>query len=223
MKNTDPAKPAPTAKSAADLAILGNFRRALKVYLNLIEEGSDRDLIRELPLHARHIMEALEAAAVTHPELLAGVARGEATWPVLASRHLPQGQDFAALADRIQLGADVVIDVSSRARYRLDPPLNRFLLQMLVHGCLPTPKNFYFLDQLEDRPKLTRQSLPWYLDEYLMPLLDDLREKEGSWDGVPALANLVKGVADPAAQRRLARKHLRLALLEMASPEKEVA
>jgi hypothetical protein len=219
MKNAAISLPVPTADSAEAMATLGNLRQALKDCLHLVEAGTHPDLLGELPQFARTLVEALEAAAASHPDLLAQVARFEVTWPVLAARHHPQGQDFAALADRIQLGADVVVSVLPRATCRLDSPLNRFLLQVLVQGCLAPPRDFYFLGEPEHPPKLTRQSLPWYLDEYLLPLLDDLRQREGSWNGVPAVADLVAGMADAEEQRRVAREQIRLALLDLAGPE----
>ena len=73
-----------------------------------------------------------------------------------------------------------------------------------------------------DRPPPMKNLLT-YLDEYLMPLLNDLREEQGSWDGVPALADLVAEVSGATKQRRVIREQIRLALLELAGPKGEAA
>jgi hypothetical protein len=223
MKNTEPSSPDPTAPaSLADagdaLAANLKFNDALKNFLHHVEAGHDLSLIAELAISTRVMVEALDAAAVAHPESLTCAACDMVVWPVLVARHQPRGRDFTALADRIGLGSNVVVSVSPRARYRTDTPLNRFLLQVLLDSYIDTPKRFFLLRWPKDRPKLTHRSLPWYLDEYLMPLLNRLREEQGSWDGVPALADLVADVPGATKQRGVIREQIRLALLELAGP-----
>jgi hypothetical protein len=202
---------------------LSCYRDAQQEYLSALATTSDPDLIGELPLYARDLVEALDTVSLSHPELIAEVAEENIAWPVMAARHLPRGHDFAALADRIRLGSKVVISTSARATYRFDTPLNRWLLSVLLHDYFATPAEFYFLRRLDHQPRLTRQTLPWFLDDRLMPMLDDLRHREGDWSGVPALADLVAGVPHPQRQRHLARQHLKIALLELAGPTKEAA
>ena len=228
MRNTEPSKPKPPeAASLADvgdaLAALFKFNDALKDFLRHVRAGHDLSLNAELAISTRLMVEALDAAAVAHPESLACAACDMVVWPVLVARHQPRGRDFAALADRIGLGSNVVVSVSPRARYRTDTPLNRFLLQVLLDSYINTPKRYFLLRWPKDRPKLTHRSLPWYLDEYFMPLLNDLREEQGSWDGVPALADLVAAVSGATKQHRVIREQIRLALLELAGPKGETA
>jgi len=218
MKSQTKSQSIPTADDVDALKALCDFRESHHAYLKLIKAGNDPSLISELPLYVCEMVEMLESLAVTHPELLADVAKENVAWPVMAARHLPQGVDFAALADRIQLGANAVVSVSPHARYRWDTPLNQFLFSVIQHHCLSTPQEFFFLTPPVHQPRLTRRSLPWYLDDLVMPLLDELREKQGSWDGVPSVAMLVKGIGDAAAQRRVVRKHIQAALLELAGP-----
>jgi hypothetical protein len=202
---------------------LSRYRDAQQEYLSALATTSDPDLIGELPLYARDLVEALDAASLSHPELIAEVAEENIAWPVMAARHLPRGYDFAALADRIRLGSKVVVSTSPRATYRFDTPLNRWLLSVLLHDYFATPAEFYFLRRPDHQPRLTRQTLPWFLDDRLMPLLDDLRHREGDWSGVPALAALVAGITHPQRQRHVVRHHLKNALLDLAGREKEAA
>jgi hypothetical protein len=220
MKASCQAQPAVSADSAEALRVLADYRDAHRKFLGLIAAGiGPPDLIGELGVYVIEMVEALARAAETHPALVAGLARESVAWPVMVARHLPRGADFTALADRIELGADMVVSVSPRARYRWDAPLVRFLLKVIQHHFLATPKEFFFLRPPEHQPRLTRRSLPWYLDEFVMPLLDGLREKQGDWEGVPAVAALTQGVTGAAAQRRVVRTRIRETLLELAGPE----
>ena len=194
--------------------ILSIFSGLTLTYINLAK-GGDRDLIVELPLYARQLVEAMEELAPQHPELFAEQARHEVAWPIMAARHYPKESAFKAVADLIQLGSKATVNVSPRARYKLNTPINRFLLKLLG-GTIATAKNFYFVEVPDDPPKLTAKTLPYYLDEFIMPRLDEIREKEGSWEGLPAVADIVKRIPYESEHRSAVRNRIKRALEAMA-------
>jgi hypothetical protein len=198
--------------------VLCSFRRILKVYLVLACQG-DSTLIRELPLYARQIVEALDEIALKHPSLLAEQAQYQVAWPIMAARHYPKESDFEQLAKRIKLGSKTVVNLSPRARYKLKTPINRFLLKLL-EGSIATPKDFYFVQLPDNLPKLTPKTVPYYLDDFIMLALDEIREKEGSWDGIPAVAAIVKGIAYESEHRSAVRNRIKRALKAMAARER---
>jgi hypothetical protein len=198
--------------------VLCSFRQITSVYLTLARQG-DSDIIRELPLRARQIVEALEEIASKYPDLLAEQARYQVAWPIMAARHYPKESDFKQLAERIKLGSKTVVNLSPRARYKLKTPINRFLLTLL-EGSIATSKDFYFVQLPDDLPKLTPKTVPYYLDDFIMPMLDEIREKEASWDGIPAVADIVKGIAYESEHHSAVRNRIKRALKAMAGPER---
>jgi hypothetical protein len=176
-------------------------------------------MIRELPLYARQIVEALEEIALKYPDLLAEQAQHQVAWPIMAARHYPKESDFKQLAERIKLGSKTVVNLSARARYKLKTPINRFLLTLL-EGSIATSKDFYFVQLPDDLPKLTPKTVPYYLDDFIMPMLGEIREKEASWDGIPAVAAIVKGIAYESEHRSAVRNRIKRALKAMAGPER---
>jgi hypothetical protein len=200
------------------VAVLCSFRQIIKVYLALAREG-DSTLIRELPLHARQIVVALDEITSKYPDLIAEQAQRQVAWPIMAARHYPKESDFKRLAERIKLGSKTVVNLSPRARYKLKTPINRFLLTLL-EGSIATPKDFYFVQLPDNLPKVTPKTVPYYLDDFIMPALDEIREKEGSWDGIPAVAHIVKGIAYESEHRSAVRNRIKRALKAMAAPER---
>jgi hypothetical protein len=199
-------------------AVLSSFRRAITLYLALAREGSST-MIAELPLYARQIVEALDEIALKHPSLLAEQAQYQVAWPIMAARHYPKESDFKRLAERIKLGSKTVVNLSPSARYKLKTPINRFLL-ILLEGSIATTKDFYFVQLPDNLPKLTPKTVPYYLDDFIMPMLDEIREKEGSWGGLPAIADIVKRIAYESEHRSAVRNRIKRALKAMAAPER---
>ena len=204
--------------SEAATAVVCGFRNALTCYNGLVRLGN-ATAISELPLNARLLVETLEEIASQHPNLLAELAQHQVSWPIMAARHYPKESDFRKLADRIKLGSKAVVNLSPRARYKLDTPINRFLLRLL-EGSIATAKGFYFVQLPDDPPKLTLNTVPYYLDDFVMPMLDQIREKEGSWNGIPAVADIVKRIAYGSEHRSAVRNRIKRALKAMASPER---
>ncbi len=198
--------------------ILGQFRVLLAEYIILAREGN-RDLITELPFYAQQLVEALEELAPKFPELFAEQAQYAVEWPIMAARHYPKESDFKAVADLIQLGSKAVVNVSPRARYKLNTRINRFLLTLLA-GSISTAKQFYFVQLPKDPPKLTAKTLPYYLDEFIMPMLDEIRETEGSWNGIPAVASIVKRISYESEHRSAVRNRIKRALEAMAATKR---
>lgn len=196
--------------------VLCSFRQITLAYLTLARQG-DSDIIRELPLYARQIVEALEEIASKYPDLLAEQAQHQVAWPIMAARHYPKESDFKQLAERIKLGSKTVVNLSARARYKLKTPINRFLLTLL-EGSIATPKDFYFVQLPDDLPRLTPRTVPYYLDDFIMPMLDEIREKESSWNGIPAVADIVKKIAYESEHRSAVRNRIKRALKAMAGP-----
>lgn len=176
-------------------------------------------MITELPLYARQIVEALEEIALKNPKLLAEHAQHQVAWPIMAARHYPKESDFKQLAERIKLGSRTVVNLSPRARYKLNTPVNRFLL-VLLEGSIATAKDFYFIQLPDNPPKLTPKTVPYYLDDFIMPMLDKIREKESSWDGIPAIVDIVKRIAYESEHRSAVRNRIKRALKAMAAPER---
>src|ERR1035438_6066693 len=87
--------------------LLGIFRGLTASYVTLARNG-DRDLILELPLYARQLVEAMAELAPKHAALFAEQARHEVDWPIMAARHYPKESDFKQVADLIQLGSKAV-------------------------------------------------------------------------------------------------------------------
>jgi hypothetical protein len=198
--------------------LLGIFRGLTLSYIHLAR-GGDRDLILELPLYARQLVEVMEELTPNYSELFAEQARHEVAWPIMAARHYPKESDFRALADLIELGSKAVVNLSPRARYKLDTPINRFLLQ-LFGGTIATAKEFYVVNLRDDMPKLTPKTLPYYLDEFIMPKLEQIRDNEGSWAGIPAIADIVKRIPYESEHRSAVRNRIKRALKAMAAPER---
>ena len=218
MKRTKKHTTDQSIDSEAATAIVCGFRNALSCYNGLVRLGNVT-AISELPLNARLLVETLEEVASQHPNLLVELAQRQASWPIMAARHYPKESDFRKLADRIKLGSKAVVNLSPRARYKLDTPINRFLLRLL-EGSIATVKEFYFV-KLPDNPlRLTPKTIPYYLDDFVMPMLDEIREKEGSWNGIPAVADIVKGIAYESEHRSAVRNRIKRALKAMAAPER---
>lgn len=199
---------------AAD-AVLCSFRRIIPIYLALARQGNPT-MIAELPLYARQIVEGLEEIALKYPKLVAEQAQHQVAWPIMAARHYPKESDFKQLAERIKLGSRSVVNLSPRTRYKLNTPINRFLLSLL-EGSIATAKDFYFVQLPENLPKLTPETVPYYLDDFIMPMLDEIREKEASWAGVPAVAEIVKRIAYESEHRSAVRNRVKRALKAMAA------
>lgn len=200
--------------SAAVIAILTAMRLLVVYYLDLARRGHP-SLISELPLYARQMVEALDELAVAHPELMAPIAEREIEWPIMAARNYPKESDFKKLADRIRLGTKTVVSLSPRKKFKPHTPLNRFLLHLL-NGTLATNREFYFLKMPPDLPRLTLRTLPHLLDEVIMPVIDGLKTREGSWDGAPELAAIVRRIPYQSEHRSAIRNRIKRALRAMA-------
>lgn len=207
-----------TGDCKAALAILTALRILILQYTSLAKNGNPV-LIHELPIYARQMVEALDDIAGEHPEMLAENAQHQVDWPILAARHYPKESDFKELAEAINLGTKVVVNTSPRARYKLKTPINRFLLKLLG-GSIATAKEFYFVQQPDEPPKLTNETLPYYLDDFIMPLLDEIRQKEGSWDGLPVVADILKRVPYESEHRSAVRNRIKRALKALANRER---
>jgi hypothetical protein len=218
MKHTKKPIVADSINSEAVNAIVCGFKRALLRYNGLVRLGNTV-AISELPLHACVLVEALEEVVSQHPNLLIELAQHQVSWPIMAARHYPKESDFGKLADRIKLGSKAVVNLSPRARYKLATPINRFLLRLL-EGSIATAKEFYFVQLPDNPPKLTSKTAPYYLDDFVMPMLDRIREKEGSWNGIPAVADIVKGIAYESEHRSAVRNRIKRALKAMSAPDR---
>lgn len=218
MKHTKKPTVADSINSEAVNAIVSGFKRTLSCYNGLVRLGNTV-AIGELPLHACVLVEALEEVVSQHPNLLIELAQHQVSWPIMAARHYPKESDFGKLADRIKLGSKAVVNLSPRARYKLATPINRFLLRLL-EGSIATAKEFYFVKLPDNPPKLTSKTAPYYLDDFVMPMLDRIREKEGSWNGIPAVADIVKGIAYESEHRSAVRNRIKRALKAMSAPDR---
>jgi hypothetical protein len=218
MKSIKKPTSAESIDSEAATGIVCGFRNALSCYNGLVRLGN-ATAISELPLNARLLVETLEEVVSQHPDLLVELAQHQVSWPIMAARHYPKESDFRKLADRIKLGSKAVVNLSPRARYKLDTPINRFLLRLL-EGSIATAKEFYFVKLPDNPPKLTSKSVPYYLDDFVMPMLYSIREKEGSWNGIPAVAEIVKRIAYESEHRSAVRNRIKRALKAMSAPDR---
>jgi hypothetical protein len=206
-------QPKPKDPPAA-IALLAIMRLLVVYYLDLARRGHP-GLIAELPIYTRQMVEALAELSEHHPELLARTAEHEIDWPIMASRNYPKEADFRKLADRIRLGTKTVVSLSPSKKFKPHTPLNRFLLHLLG-GTLATNGQFYFLKLPESLPRLTPKTLPYLLDEVIMPVIDRLHNTEGSWAGVPELAAIVKRLPYESEHRSAIRNRIKKALRGMA-------
>jgi len=198
----------------AALAVVRAFRKLVLDYTHLARNGNEA-AIEELPYLTRLLVQTLGDLAREQPEKLTEAAQQQLDWPIMAARHFPKESDFKELADAIGLGTKTVVNLSPRARYKLTTPINRFLLQLLS-GSIATAREFYFVELPDNPPKLTAKTLSYYLDEIIMPLLDEVREKENSWNGIPAIADIVKNIVYESEHRSAVRNRIKRALKAMA-------
>ncbi len=206
------------ADCPAALAILGALRSCVRLYAFLARNGNPA-LCAELPFYAEELVEALSDVSEKYPHFLAETANHRISWPIMAARHYPKESDFKALADRIGLGTKTLVNCSARARYKLTTPMNQFILTLLA-GTIFTDKEFYWVTLPRDMPKLTAKTLDDYLDHHIMPMLDQIREKEGSWDGIPVIANIVKRIPYESEHRSAVRNRIKRALRAMSIQER---
>jgi hypothetical protein len=192
---------------------LGDLRHAVSKYLLLAEEG-DPELIAELPIYTRQMVEACNRLARRHPEAMAGIAGEWIEWPMLVSWHYPKPKDFSDLVARLGLGKASLLSPPAKATWKPDTPINRFLLDFF-QGWVNTDNASYDADFPPGTPRLNRQNWKWFLDEVVMPRLDEIQEEEG-WEGIPVLRDLIKKVPYEPDQRSAVRNRLKKALRALA-------
>jgi hypothetical protein len=203
----------------AALAILFIMRAAAASYCKIAEQGNAA-LAGELPTYATKLVECLNRIARSHPELVRRVAGEQATWPIMAAKSYPKPSDFAKLADRIGLAKDCTVSPHKAQKWKPDTPINVFLLD-LFGGLVITEKDCYWRSAAANWPKLTPRTVSLWLDEIIMPSLDHIREKEGSWQGIKVLAEMLEKVPYEAEHRRHVRNRIKAALRGMARGVKD--
>jgi len=191
----------------AALGIYGACTRALDYYCQLAQEGHP-DIAGELPIHAGSMIRALNEVVRTRPELVQNVAAEQIDWPMLVMKHYPKESDFAALAARVGLGSKAPVQPQKRHTWKPETSLNRFLLNLIV------------VEYWGDCQPLTRQSVPHYLDEVLMPAFDREAKEQGGWDKIPEFAGIAQSAAKrgkPGTQRSEIRNRIKPALMAFTS------
>ena len=203
----------------AALAIMLIMREAATAYCKIAEQGNAM-LAGELPIYATELVECLSGIARSRPELVRSVAGEQATWPIMAAKNYPKASDFAKLAERIGLAADCTVSPHKAQKWKPDTPINVFLLR-LFGGLVITEKDCYWRSAVANWPKLTPRTVSHWLDEIIMPSLDHIREKEGSWQGIKVLAEMLEKVPYEAEHRRHVRNRIKAALQGMARGVKD--
>jgi hypothetical protein len=192
----------------AAFGVLRTMRMVAHVYCELAKEKGCEALAGELPLYATQLVEALNEIVRTRPELVKSLAAERIDWPILAMRHYPKDSDFAELADCIGLASKCPVKPQKRHMWKPDTPLNRYVLDMIVVECWGNGM------------PLTRESLPYYLDEVLMPLFQKVAEEEGGWENYPEFAAIARSAAKrgkSGVQRSEIRNRVKRALKAFTS------
>jgi len=162
--------------------ILLTMRSLACAYSDIAREGHET-FASELPVYAAQLVEALNEIACTKPELVRDIAGEMIDWPIMASRNYPKKSDFKELADRIGLGSQSPVKPQQRHTWKPDTPVNRYLLRMLTVECWG------------DRRTLTKDSIPYYLDEVLMPLFEKVASEVGGWENYKEFAEVARNAA----------------------------
>ena len=207
------------AQRDAALALMAIMRKTTTYYCKIAEQG-DPEVSCELPMMAIQIVECLNGMVRKRPELFRSVASERATWPIMAAKNYPKASDFAKLTEQISLGSDCTVSPHKAQKWKPDTPMNVFLLRFFG-GLVLTEKECYWRMACDESPKLTPRTVRLWLDEIIMPGLDHIREKEGSWQGIKVLAELLKKVPYEAEHRRHVRNRIKAALQGMARGVKD--
>ena len=202
------------ADPSAAFGVLLIMRDLVSKYCDIVEEAGP-DWALEMPLHAIEIVRRLNRIARDRPELVRGIAKELAIWPILAARNYPKTSDFAKLADRIGLATECKVHPHCAQKWKPDTPINEFLLRFMG-GLVLTKNEAYFLTAKRPLPNLTPRTVMRWLDRVIMPGLDDIREKEGSWDGIEVIAEILRKVPYEPEHRRHVRNRIKAALEGMA-------
>lgn len=192
---------------------LGALRNAVTAYLFFADAG-DRGLIAELPSYTRQMVEACNRLAREHPEAMAGIAGEWIEWPMLVSWHYPKREDFSDLAALLGLGKDALVSPPAKATWKPDTPINRFLLAFF-QGWVKTEAGSYDVEFPPGTPRLNSKNWKWFLDEIVMPRLDEIREDE-RWEGIPVIRDLIRRVPYEPDQRSAVRNRIKKALRALA-------
>jgi hypothetical protein len=206
-------------EEGAALAIMSIMHAAAAAYCKIAEQGN-ATLAGELPIIAIELVECLNRITRSHPELVRSVAGEQATWPIMAAKNYPKASDFAKLAERIGLALDCTVSPHKAQKWKPDTPINVFLLG-LFGGLVITEKDSYWRMADANWPKLTPRTVSHWLDEIIMPSLDHIREKEGSWQGIKVLAKMLEKVPYEAEHRSHVRNRIKAALQGMARGVKD--
>lgn len=198
----------------AAFSILLAFRDVADAYCAIAKEGEE-NLVGELPIYAAQLVECLNGIAQTRPDLVQDIAGEMVTWPIMASKNYPKRSDFDKLAERIGLSRGSTVNPHRAQKWKPDTPINKFLLDFFG-GLVLTDQDSYFRKAGADWPKLTPQTLPYWLDEIIMPSLDHIREKEGSWNGIKVLSKILDRIPYEAEHRKYIRNRIKAALEGMA-------
>jgi hypothetical protein len=190
------------------LAASGTFfllRMLFPACCNLLKEGF-HDFTSEMVFHTAGAVELLNDLADEEPELFRDIASERIDWPILASRHFPKKANFQRLADRIGLASKTPLRPSSRQTWNPKTPLNQYLIEILLIQCWGNGR------------KLTKETVPYYLDEILMPLFDKVAIEEEGWENYSEFAAIAKSAAKrgkKGVQRSEIRNRVKKALNAM--------
>jgi hypothetical protein len=191
----------------AAFGILLMMRQVAWLYCKLVEEGHDM-LANELPIYAFDLVRALERIAQERPHLVKDFAAEVVEWPIMAARHYPKKSDFKELADRIGLASKSPINPRERQTWKTTTLLNRYLLRMIVD------------ERCGEGRELTKQTVPYYLDEVLMPLFEKVAAEEGGWENYEEFADIARSAAKrgkTGVQKSEIRSRVKKALRALAS------
>ena len=166
----------------APWATLLVMRMLIPLFCEVVADG-DEPSASELPIFATEIVEALSDVARKRPQLVRGIAAEMISWPMMTTRHYPKTSDFAKLADEIGLAKKSPVTPKERQTWKPNTTVNRYLLDLIVK------------EGWGDQRPLTRETLPYYLDEILMPLFDKVALEVGGWEEYPEFSVIARGAS----------------------------
>jgi hypothetical protein len=113
---------------------------------------------------------ALDELADEFPEHIRTAAKQMPAWPMLMHRHTDNRRRFEELAEKLQLGAEYLLDASAGARFRPDTPMVRYLDSMV---CRLNFVRTAMADTARETEEQESESLRWWWGGSLAELPGD--------------------------------------------------
>lgn len=141
----------------ASSGIVLGMRLLSTVYCRLAKEGGAA--AEELAIYTSELVNTLSEIVRTQPKIVRAIAEERIDWPVMVTRHYPKTADFNRIADCIGLAEKCPVKPTKRHTWKPDIPINRHLVELLV------------VQTFGDGRTLTKDSVTYYLDDVVMPLI----------------------------------------------------